>query len=132
MVAAQAGVDLGSAAELGEGDDQRVLEQPAGSQVVEQGRHHVVELGDQLLVGLEILAVAVPPGTGHADKRDPGLDQPAGCQDLFAELGRPVTVANLLRLARDVKERLAGHQAADALDRRRCGCPGQSTISARG
>ena len=88
---------------------------PRCFEVVEQGRHDVVELGDHLLVGLEVLAVAVPPGAGDADERDAGLDQPAGDQGLLAELGRPVLVADLLRLARDVEERLAGHQAADAL-----------------
>ena len=111
------GLISGRAAELGERDHQRVLEQPALLEVVEQRRHDVVELGDHLLVGLEVLAVAVPPGAGHADERDARLDQPAGDQRLLAELRRPVLVADLLRLARDVEERLAGHQAADALVR---------------
>ena len=51
----------------------------------------------------------------HADERHARLDQPAGDQRLLAELGRAVPVADLLRLARDVEERLAGHQAADPL-----------------
>ena len=88
---------------------------PRCLEVVEQRRHDVVELGDHLLMGLEVLAVAVPPGPGHADERDARLDQPAGDQGLLAELRRPELVADLLRLARDVEQRLAGHQAADAL-----------------
>ena len=76
---------------------------PRSFEVVEQGRHDVVELGDHFLVGLEVLAVAVPPGPGDADERDARLDQPAGDQRLLAELGRPVTVADLLRLSRDVE-----------------------------
>ena len=88
---------------------------PRCFQVVEQRRHDVVQLGDQLLVRLEVLAVAVPPGPGHADERHARLDQPAGDQHLLAELRRAVAVADLLRLLRDVEQRLAGHQAADAL-----------------
>ena len=71
--------------------DQRVFQQPALVEVVEQGRHHMVELGDHFLVGLEVLAVAVPPGARHADERHARLDQPAGDQGLLAELGRAVT-----------------------------------------
>ncbi len=115
MVAAQAGVDLGGAAELGERDHQGILEQPAFGEVVEQGGHDVVQLGDQLLVGLEVLPVAVPPGAGHAHERDTRLDQPAGGQGLLAELGGPIAIADPLRLARDVEQRLAGHESADAL-----------------
>ncbi len=88
---------------------------PRWLEVVEERRHDVVELGDHLLMGLEVLAVAVPPGPGHADERDARLDQPAGDQRLLAELRRAELVADLLRLARDVEERLAGHQAAHAL-----------------
>src|ERR1017187_4023977 len=66
-------------------------------------------------MGLEILPVAVPPGPGHTDERDARFDQPAGDQGLLAELRRPEQVADRLRLTRDVEERLAGHQAANAL-----------------
>ena len=88
---------------------------PRWLEVVEKRRHDVVELGDHLLMGLEVLPVAVPPGPGHADERDARFDQPAGDQGLLAELRRPELVADFLRLARDVKQRLAGHQAANAL-----------------
>ncbi len=88
---------------------------PAFLQVVQERGHDVVELGDHFLMGLEVLAVAIPPGPGHADERDAGLDQPAGDQRLLAELGRPELVADLLRLTRDIEERLAGHQAPHPL-----------------
>ena len=115
VVAAQAWVDLRRAAELGERDHQRAFEQSACLEVVEQRRHDVVQLGDHLLMGLEVLPVAVPPGPRHADERDARLDQPAGDQGLLAELRRPELVADRLRLPRDVEQRLAGHQAANAL-----------------
>ena len=88
---------------------------PRSFEVVEQRRHHVVEFGDHLLVRLEVLAVAVPPGAADADERHAGLDQPAGDERLLAELRRAVRVADLLRLLRDVEQLLARHQAADAL-----------------
>ena len=64
---------------------------------------------------LEVLPVAVPPGAGHADERHTRLDQPAGDQRLLAKLRRAELVADLLRLARNVEERLAGHQATHPL-----------------
>src|SRR5947207_896712 len=42
VVAAQAGVDLGGAAELGERDHQGVHQQPAVFEIIEQGRQDVV------------------------------------------------------------------------------------------
>ena len=63
---------------------------PRPFEVVEQRGHHVVELGDHLLVRLEVLAVAVPPGAADADERHARLDQAAGDQRLLAELRRAV------------------------------------------
>jgi hypothetical protein len=82
------------AAELGERHDHHVLHQAAVGQVVDQRGHHVVEFGDQFLVRLEVLAVAVPPGTGDADERHAGFNQAAGDQALFAKLRRAVLGAN--------------------------------------
>ena len=59
--------------------------------------------------------MAVPPGARHADEGDARLDQPARDQCLLAKGAWSVGVADRLRLARHVEERLAGHQAADAL-----------------
>lgn len=47
VVAAEAGVDLRRATKLAEGDHQRVVEQAAVVQVVQQRAEHVIELGNQ-------------------------------------------------------------------------------------
>ena len=82
-----------------------------------QGGHDVIEFGHHLLVRLEVLAVAVPPGPADADERHARLDQPAGDQHLLAEQRRAVLVAHRLRLAGDVEQLVRRHQPADALVR---------------
>ena len=84
---------------------------------VDLGSDEEVEFGDEFLVGLEVLTVAVPPRPGDPDERHPGLDQASGHQGLLAELGRAVGVPDRLRLFRDVEEGVAGHQASDPLIR---------------
>ena len=112
------------AAELGQRDDQRVFEQAALLQVVEQRRHDVIQLGDQLLMRLEVLAVAVPPGPADADERHARLDQPAGDQRLLAELRRAVGVADLLRLLRRCRTASRWPSGRARAGTPRCGCRG--------
>jgi len=84
----------------------------SGNQVVQQRRQDVIQLGDQLLVDVEVLAVTVPPAAVEADERHPRFDQPPGHQRLLAEQRRAVAVAHRLRLAGDVEEAVAGHETA--------------------
>src|SRR5438046_1748158 len=68
-------------------------------------------------MGVEIVAMAIPPGAGDADKGHARLDEPPRHQRLLAEQRRPIEVADSLRLAADVEEPFAPHQAVDALIR---------------
>ena len=54
-------VDPGRAAELAHPDDQGLVEQPAGGQVVDQGRHGLVGGREEPILELvEVVAVGVP------------------------------------------------------------------------
>ena len=123
MVAALAGVDLRRPAELAHGDDQRLVEQPAERQVVEQGRERGrargcssparasrsrwrrLEAADPAVgvPDVEDLAdgVEVHPVDGH--EPDPGLDQAAGQQEALAVLVAAVAVAEAGVLAIEVE-----------------------------
>ena len=100
MVAAGGLVDLRGPAELAHPDDQGAVEQAARTKLGHQGGPTGVEDAAQLLDGVEILRVRVPPqgvravdgGERHLDEWDPPLDQPAGQQATLAERVPAVSV----------------------------------------
>ena len=110
-------VDLRRAAELAHPDDQRRIEQAAGSQVFHQGGPGRVEDVAQALDGVEVLLVRVPADAvvvhtaqGDLDERHAALDQPAGQQAALAEQVAAIGIAHAVRLLFQV-ERLGRGRA---------------------
>ena len=82
VVAAGVLVDLGRAAELAPDDHRDVPVQTAGVDVLDQGGDPLVEERQMLAELAEVAAVRVPEAVGDRDAPRPGLDQPAGDQEL--------------------------------------------------
>ena len=61
------------------------------------------KLWGQLLMGLKILSVTIPPGSADAHERHAGFGQAAGHQHLFAELRGAIAVPHLLGFLRHVE-----------------------------
>src|SRR5207247_134633 len=72
-----AGVDPWRAAELAHPDDQRVVEQPAVLQILDQAAHGRIDLAGELADAFEVVLVRVPAAEGDLDELDAGLDQAA-------------------------------------------------------
>ena len=101
VVAAADAVDLGRAAELADRHDQRLVQQPALVEVVDQRGEGDVELrAEDVLQPVGVLGVRVPHRVidrvvarlarpVDVDEPHPGLDQPPGEQDALAPLARP-------------------------------------------
>ena len=107
VVAAVAVLRHRGAAELPAPDDERVVQQPALPQVLQQGRDRAVDLAALLLqLGVDP-GVVVPPAERQLHEPDAALDQPPGQQAAAGELARPVRLAHPQRLAAGV-ERLPG------------------------
>src|SRR5262245_18897634 len=73
----------------------------------------MIQFGYQLQMRLEILAVAVPPGSRDLDERHTGLHEAAGNERLLTEERRAIGIENALGLARNIKQLFAGHQPAN-------------------
>ena len=123
------GVQLRRSAELAHHDHERLVEQPALVQVVQEGGEAAVEGRDQadallradvavVEPGDEIL-MRVPAAVGDGDERDAPLDQPAGQQEALAEGPAAVAVAEVGRLRFEVEGGLRpgrGRQAIGLLE----------------
>ena len=99
VLAAAAADDPRRAAELADPDDERLIEQAATVQVVEQRREPLVGRGHQAVLELievvavrvpEVLAVVVPVDRHQADAR---LDQPTRQQEALTVDVPPIAVA---------------------------------------
>ena len=121
------GVDLGRAAEFGDGHHQRLVQQPALVQVFDQGRKTDVEhRAKHVLQPVGVLRVRVPQRivdgrvariARPADVHQPhaGLDQPPGQQHALPPAVLAVALADFVRLVADLEglARLARGQQAE-------------------
>lgn len=110
MIAAEAGVDRGRAAELGHEHDDDLVEQAAVLEVVDERGERAVDLRDEPLGHVEIVAVRVPVIRGRLHKLHAGLDQAARLQEMPAERMRAVTFDFLGVEAVVVEEILPRHE----------------------
>lgn len=113
VVASEAGVNPWGAAEFAKRTNERGLEHAALLQIIEQSRHDVIEFGNHLGVGLEVLTVAVPPSATDADEGDAGFNHAPSHEGLLSKEGRAVAIANPGRFLLDIEEGFAAHEAVD-------------------
>src|SRR5438105_648599 len=114
VIAAGARVDAGRAAKLTGDDQENLLIEPAGMQVVHQRRDPVVHLRRQLLHALSDLAVHVPTAVVDGHEADARFAEPARHQELLTQAGA-VAVARARIFTLNIED-LAG-PALDQVER---------------
>ena len=96
MIAAAAGVDGGSAAELAHPDHERFVEHAALLQVGDQRGERLVDFFAEFFHAGEVVVVGVPAVLHDFDERDARFDQAAGQQAAGAEIVAAVGIAGLI------------------------------------
>ena len=95
---------VGRAAEIGQPQDQRRVQQAARFEVGQQLRERLVDGRNQpVFQRLEIVLVRVPAAVGDRDEPHAGFDQAAGQQAALAEAITAVGVAELVVFLVDLK-----------------------------
>src|SRR5207253_999760 len=99
-------LDRRRSAEFPAPDDQRLVEQAALFQVLEQGADSLVALfGEAAVVNLDVVMAipGLPLAVPDLDEADAALNEPAGDEDLLGLRAGAVHIANMLRLLTHVE-----------------------------